>query len=256
MPDFMEGALGRWLDDYLYEHLEEELGLHLRTSADLRSVSGEDLLDVIDAMLYWHPDRSTPEDGEEPSRDDKQWAEIVRQLAFVLHNGGSAWRVNEQLDGLERRIGQTVTAAMKEAKSSAREDARDHLETAWRAAYGREPDPDKAYSEAVKAVEAVACPMVCPNNPRRSLGTVIRDLRSQSAQWELAIGDGTGDASEIGRLVEMLALLWQGQSRHAGSPNSRRHTQIEGESTVHLAVTIVQWLNSGVLRRKADGVAP
>ncbi|WP_161557854.1 hypothetical protein [Micromonospora sicca] len=48
----------------------------------------------------------------------------------------------------------------------------------------------------------------------------------------------------------MLALLWKGQSRHAGSPNSRRQSQAEGEAAVHLAATLVQWLAVGVLRRK------
>jgi hypothetical protein len=37
------------------------------------------------------------------------------------------------------------------------------------------------------------------------------------------------------RLIEMLKLLWQGQSRRGGSPNSRRQTQAEAEAAVHLA---------------------
>jgi hypothetical protein len=51
-------------------------------------------------------------------------------------------------------------------------------------------------------------------------------------------------------VLAMLEALWHGQSRHAGSANSRRQTQVEGESAVHLAATLVQWLGSGVLRRR------
>jgi hypothetical protein len=48
----------------------------------------------------------------------------------------------------------------------------------------------------------------------------------------------------------MLELVWHGQSRHAGSANSRRQTQAEGEGAVHLAATLLQRLGSGVLCRK------
>ncbi len=100
------------------------------------------------------------------------------------------------------------------------------------------------------AVESVVCPLVAPKATKPTLGTVIADLRSQAAKWELSITDGTGQPAAIGRLVEMLALLWEGQSRHAGAANSRRQTQAEGEASVHLAATLVQWLSAGVLRRK------
>ena len=79
---------------------------------------------------------------------------------------------------------------------------------------------------------------------------MIADLRDQTGRWELAIGDRTGQPAGPARLVEMLALLWEGQSRHAGSPNSRRQNQAEAEAAVHLAATIVQWLTAGVLRRR------
>ncbi len=143
-----------------------------------------------------------------------------------------------------------MTAAAAHAIRGAGDEAAEHLRAAWTAVYGRGPDPDRAYDEAVLAVEAVACPLVAPASARSTLGTVITDLRNQSAKWELAIGDSTGRPSGPDKLVEMLQLLWQGQSRHAGAPNSRRQNQAEGEAAVHLAATLVQWLTSGVLRRK------
>lgn len=176
---------------------------------------------------------------------------LAGQVEKMLSAAGSAWRVDQRFTGLERRIDETVTEAVNMARKDARSDAAEHLAESWRAAYGRNPDPDKAYDEAVLAVEAVLCPLVSPNNQRPTLGTVIRDLRNQASQWELAIGDTGGNPAGIGRLVDMLALLWEGQSRHAGAANSRRQTQIEGEAAVHLAATLVQWINRAVLRRRS-----
>ncbi|WP_328851226.1 hypothetical protein OG994_25660 [Micromonospora globbae] len=138
---------------------------------------------------------------------------------------------------------------MSFAARGAGAEAGEHLAAAWSAAYGRQPDPDKAYDEAVLAVGALACPLVCATNPRRTLGTVIRDLRNQSGQWELTLGDKDGLPAGPDRLIEMLALLWDGQSRHAGSPNSRRQTASEAEAALHLAATLVQWLSGGILRK-------
>jgi hypothetical protein len=131
------------------------------------------------------------------------------------------------------------------------QEAADHLRAGWRAAYGPNPDPDKAYDESVLAVEAVACPLVAPRDTTATLGKVIADLKNQAAKWELVITDREGQPSGSDRLIEMLRLLWEGQSRHAGGPNARRQTQPEAEAVVHLASTIVQWLTSSVLRRKA-----
>jgi hypothetical protein len=158
--------------------------------------------------------------------------------------------VNSDRRGLERRIDPTVTAATTIAEQTAGAEAAAHLAVAREAAYGLNPDPDKAYDESVLAVEALACPIVCPSNPRRTLGTVVRDLRNQLSQWELAITNSTGQPANIDSLVAMLGLLWDGQSRHAGSPNSRHQTQLESEAAFHLAAAVVQWLSTGVLRRR------
>jgi hypothetical protein len=197
-------------------------------------------LDAVDAAIRWV-------DWGEWRRTGGEYGD-PSTLEAVLAAANSAWRATGQ--GLEQRQDPTLTAAVVDAADSAGVEASDHLATAWSAAYGRNPDPDKAYDEAVLAVEALACPLVCPNNPRRTLGRVIQDLRSQRGQWELAIGDSSGQPASPDRLTEMMALLWEGQSRHAGSPNSRRQSAVEGEAAVHLAATVVKWLSVGVLRKK------
>lgn len=213
--------------------------MRIRTSTQPWLLRPDDpaLLDAVDATLRW-VDWSPPR-GEHGDPDT---------LEAILAAANSAWRATPQ--GLERRTDPTVTAAVATTARDAGTEAGEHLAAAWSAAYGRHPDPDKAYDEAVLAVEALSCPLVCPANTRATLGTVIRDLRSQRDRWELAIGDGSGNPAPVDRLVEMLRLLWEGQSRHAGSPNSRRQSPIEGNAAVHLAATVVQWLSSGVLCRK------
>jgi hypothetical protein len=213
--------------------------VRIRTSLQPWTMSADDpqFLDAVDATLHcasWLPDY-----------DDDPGIELERLLVAA----GSAWRVSDRFRGLERRVDRTVSRAVEEA--TAVPIAGDHLAIAWEAAYGRNPDPDKAYDEAVLAVEALACPLVCLNSTVPTLGTVIRDLRAQAAKWELAVGDTrTNGAATVGPMLAMLEMLWYGQSRHAGSANSRRQTQVEGESAVHLAATLVQWLGNGVLRRK------
>lgn len=116
--------------------------------------------------------------------------------------------------------------------------------------------PDKAFDEAVRAVEAVACPLMEPKRARAgksTLGTVIGELKSASHRWRLGLPDRQDQPRSVDGIVlmlEMLETLWQVQlSRHAGGPVSRRQTLEEAQRAVHLAVLLVQWLVDGVLRR-------
>jgi len=171
-------------------------------------------------------------------------------LERILAVGNSALRVSDSFFGLERRVDPTATAAFAEIVKASPQDAADHLASAWAKAMSANQDADGAYREAVLAVEAVACPLVAPASNRATLGTVIADLRNQASKWEVVFTDTSGQRAGIESLIGMLVLLWQGQSRHAGGPNSRRQTAEEAVAAVHLAATLVQWLSSGVLTRK------
>jgi hypothetical protein len=243
IPGYLRGALNDWVyscypdETYLMHQLENVLKFRLRLGElpSVQQLTDDQLIDLIDALLAWE---LQPHHWQVPHLDE------------LLTAGGAGWRLNADKNGLERRVDTTVTTAVAATTRSAPADAADHLRTAWNAAYGRNPDPDKAYDEAVLAVEALACPLVCPANPRRTLGTVIADLGNQAAQWALRIGDAIGQPAGPEQLVGMLRLLWQGQSRHAGSANSRRQTQAEAEAALHLAATLVQWLTADVLYRR------
>lgn len=203
-----------------------------------------DLLTIVDAALQLHPLwNSTP-------ANQALLRTSLMQLEQILQDAGSLFRVSLEDHCLVCRVDPTVEASASSAIANAEPTAADHLRLAWTAAYGVLPDSDKAYDQAVLAVESLVCPLVSPRNTRATLGTVIRDLRNQQDQWELAIADGSGQPASIENFIDTLDMLWKSQSRHAGSPGSRTQSRIEGEAAVHLAVMIVQWLTIGVLRRK------
>jgi hypothetical protein len=53
---------------------------------------------------------------------------------------------------------------------NAGDKAAQHLTLAWKAVYGRQPDPGKGYGDAIKAMEVATIPVVCPGNPQANSG--------------------------------------------------------------------------------------
>lgn len=208
-----------------------------------------ELLTIADAVLQLHPGwqwKSGPRD---------RFAQMVVEIESILIDGSSLYTVDPDRQCLTRRVDATTRAAASRAIASAPEQAADHLAAAWVAAYGLNPDPDKAFNEAIRAVEEVACPLVQPklaqtNKP--TLGTVLGELgKNAPHRWELALPDVNGAPAGPGSLVAVMNALWEAQvSRHGGSAKSRRQDVQEAESAVHLAVLAVQWLSTGVLRKK------
>ncbi len=260
VPGYLLAPLRRWVAGQL-EHIDAptlretvNLYLHLNLPAPNAFAAvfnrsdpsgdylpaGEPLLDIADAVLRWG----------KASHRAQAWESIAADLERVLRTARSEWRVNASRSGLERRVARAATVVAAAVIRGAPDEASRHLLAGWAAAYGRGPDPDRAYDEAILAIEAIACPLVSPRNNRATLGTVLSDLRNQEARWELTVGDPAGVATGIAALTAMMTLLWTGQSRHAGGTYSRRQTQAEGEAAIHMATAIVQWLSAGALRRK------
>lgn len=266
-PAHLRPVLWSWILERWRENTaaREELlcRLHLALLDDvpdgeqIEYLTEDQVLDIIDGILRWWPAKQLDD------RDRRSWGDKAAttepgprsNLQELLYAGGSAWRISTDGRALERRVDDTVTAAADTAVQTAGGMAGEHLATAWRAAYGRNPDPDKSYAEAVKAVEALACPLVLPNKATQGnaiLSNVIGDLSSTGAtKWELLLTDTQDSPASVEPVVTMMRLLMQGhRSRHSGGPNTRRQTPAEAEAAVHLAATLVQWLSAGVLRRK------
>lgn len=262
VPDWLEHPLRDWLQTVFRdeggpngEHLARRALMRLRLTkvnkqqryaAFLTLSPQAELLTVVDAILQLHPawDEGSPI-AQSIFRDK------LETLNGILADAGSRYRIDFNGRCLVGRVDSTVQAAVDSAIAAATPTTADYLRTAWVAAYGLHPDPDKAYDQAILAIEDLTCPLVCPRNTKATLGVVIGDLRNQAAQWELSIEDtSTGQPADIGSVIQMLDLLWKGQSRHAGSPNSRQQTQTEAEAAVHMAAALTQWISGGVLHRK------
>lgn len=268
VPHWLVTPLQQWLTTTLHgdEWLARRVLIRLRwprnapvpDSMLLSGATDEKLLAAVNALLQLHPDWDRPATdwgGWDPTPGSVEWLnERLADLEELFIDGGSLYTVDLANHCLTRRVDATVAEAFAFTVKATDPTAADHLRTAWAAAYGLDPDPDKAFHEAVRAVETIACPLVQPKhaaNGKATFGTVLGELRNAGQVWQLVLPDATGQPRDVAPLVAMLELLWQAQvSRHGGAPKSRRQDQAEAEAALHLATTLVQWLGSGVLYRR------
>ncbi|WP_144420329.1 MULTISPECIES: hypothetical protein [Micromonospora] len=277
VPAHLEMPLAEWARSYLLldrpGDLAGRVALRLRLALSGRGVAAEELvtattrtdqlLDVVDTALHldeglrWDIEVAGPVPTSYAGIADwvpeYEWPETSKQaleaerLNQILTDAGSAYEFSWNERCLVRRVDKTVSEAAQSVTSGRREAGR-HLATAWTSAYGLNPDPSKAYDEAVRAVEAAAIPVVLPKGRLETLGKVRAHLRDAGSKWELAIkGNNQGAVDPV---VAMIGLLWDGHARHAGSPSPRRHDQDEARMAIHLAVTLVQWFATGAVRRR------
>ncbi|WP_206309390.1 hypothetical protein [Streptomyces sp. A0642] len=261
VPDHLLVALQTWVKESLsYEGRPKEAARHiclLLRIAPITSnprlgpqylgalmLSGNDLLDVIDATLAY----STTT----PTSVVASWR--IRELQTLLDNAGSAYRVTDAEDGLEERVDPAVRDAVRHtvadaAAAASSGSAADHLAAAWQAAYGRAPDPQRAYSEAIKAVEAAAHATVQTNNKNATLGTMLGEIGNARHKFKTALSTRPG-TDPIAPVEAMMRALWEGQtSRHGGQTVTLSETLEAARAGVHLAAALVQWFASGAVTR-------
>lgn len=206
----------------------------------LTSTAGEDLLDVVDAILSLT--------AEAKIKD----LQSLRLLTTLLDRGGSAYRINEAADGLEERVAPAVRDAVRQsiadaAISSSAGSAADHLAAAWQAAYGRGPDPVRSYSESVKAVESATKAVIEPNNSKATLGSMLGVVRNSRQRFATAI---PSPGNPIAPVEAMMRTLWEGQTSRHGSDTPTVPESLEAaRAGVHLAAVLVQWFTSGAVTR-------
>jgi hypothetical protein len=169
------------------------------------------------------------------------------RLKTILLDAGSVWTVAAADKGkcyLVRRVPDGVADAAVAAFRYG--DAGKRLAQAWEASFGVDPDPTKAYSMAVKAVEDAAIPVVCPNDRTATLGKVIGIVNSGT--WKLPHLREDPNAPTHDVLLGMMRTLWVGQHDRHGGPSTAgvpAVTQAEAESAVMLAVTLVGLFETG-----------
>jgi hypothetical protein len=196
----------------------------------------EQLLDVVDAVLdllpVGIPPNVTPTTGagagQVRSLDSialafarMSYAKYHGPLRELLADGRSAYAVRADGRALVRRVDSTVAALVGEAARAAQQQpergsATAHLQRAYAEAYALHPDPVRAYSESVKAVESAMHETLEPNNAKATMGTMLRELRQHPERFIVAIPGRSG--TEGAATVEaMVSLLWTGQTSRHGS---------------------------------------
>jgi hypothetical protein len=224
------------------------------------------LLDIVDALLD-----ELPTEGWllalQPKPGQSAWRRAARRvgsaysndrylrtsLESLLEDARSVYTISDDGRALVRRIDPVAAAlinhAVEEADKPGYGNATDHLNAAHLAAYAFTPDPGKAYSEAIKAVEAAAHAAIQPKHMRATLGSMVGEFPKVRSKLTSAIPEG--DRSDPLALVgEMMRVLWEGQtSRHGNQEGTRPESLESAVAAVHLASTLVQWFASGAVRR-------
>jgi hypothetical protein len=179
----------------------------------------------------------------------------IRDLSRALARGSNYEVVPRDpqrgIYGLRRRTEPATSQAVSMQTTQGDDPAR-HLDAAWQAAFGRDPDPATAYSEAVKAVEAVAIPVVSPNHSKATLGTVLGELRANPSKFESVFETDAEPrrgvpVSPVEAIIALADLLWKNQTeRHAPVVPV---TQAQAESAAHIALVLVQAFRSAITPR-------
>lgn len=227
MQDYDLAARTSWVDD-LTTYGPDTL---------FDGLTQDEALRMIDWLVYDNATNETRHDNPD--------------LEAILSAGGSMWKVGERdgVPGLERRVPEGVQVAA-EAVMAQPGTAGSLLSEAWHAAFGINPDYEKAYAKAIKAVEAAAIPVVSPTHAGATLGTVVQQLRDQG-DWKLDMTREHGIHTTQQVILGVAQALWTGQNdRHAGQPGYTPSTQAEAEAAVMLAVPLVQLFSSGAVARR------
>jgi hypothetical protein len=256
VPNWMKLRFWEWLDNALEiaaSNTESQSTLELVMEFDERKRLAEPLAGRfrsynLSSVLVGHSDAELPlsvADFLLASAHEADQGLLTRELEAMLHRSGSAWRAGRRLGtaGLERRVSEGVQEAA-DATMSNSGSAGQILAEAWRAAFGMSPDPEKAYSKAIKAVEEAAKPHVSPKDSVATLGKMISAMRDQKT-WGLPLMDDERNPARDTLLNMMRSLHFGQQQRHGGN-GERGASQREAETAVFLAVPLVQFFHAGL----------
>ena len=248
VPRYLLYSLDMWLTEQV-AHMEpwerEELAVkairalrrnvEVYTWHDLRVLMCEDAdlyLDVLDYCLRAIPDADLQELEEE-------------LLWEVAHE----YRVDYANRRLVRRVDETVYGAYLRA-ATPEDRASELLREAWAATYARKGrNPAVAWSKAVAAVEAILAPIISPNDTKATLGKLRAALRDAPGRFECDIPHPEGD-SGTGQLLAALGAIQFHPGRHGG--DGRKCDPAHSVATVLQAVTIIGWVQEGLVRRLGD----
>ena len=180
---------------------------------------------------------------------------IVR-LETLLKEGRSGWQAGVDPPGLVRRVGDEERREYQ-AATACEDVAAKHLQAAWRAAWGIDEDGQKAFDEAVKALEATFRPVAAPNDPGATLSKIGHYLDAKPDKWQARLADarpassgGKGDSAGVQALAHLLRVTVAANRRHAAEGAHSQNSLDDGRDAVSLAVALVAMQRRSFLRRR------
>ncbi|MGO4689468.1 hypothetical protein [Glaciibacter sp. 2TAF33] len=195
------------------------------------------LLRVVDWLLGQFEKPTNPYYGEPAEVTDLEWHLDTAMSGVRVVSDAGVYR-------LGRRLPEGVEEAAQIAVDGGSKVAGEHLAKALRHVQSLEPDTSAAMTEAIKAVEAAAGPVVLPNSKRHRLSMIVQALKDKS-DWTLVLerrDDGYPDHQAV--LIGMIeTLVFAQRDRHAGGPSSPQQAMAHAM----LAATLVGWFSTGVV---------
>ncbi|MXZ94965.1 MAG: hypothetical protein F4Y99_03455 [Acidimicrobiaceae bacterium] len=197
-----------------------------------KSLAADDelLLDAADVALTWASEHE------------------VALLTTYLAQARSTYGIGVDEDGdymIQLRQPEELSSLI-EAEATQPGRQAEHLQIAWAKCFGLHPDLNEACTEAVKAIEVAAKPVVTPDDPLATLGKMCGAIRDKPEKWETDSGfDGS-----VQTMLAMMDLVWKGQLRHGDEDAPLEASQEAAEMTVQTAVLLVSWFRSGRIRLK------
>ena len=174
------------------------------------------------------------------------------ELELILSRAGHELRVSPEGDRLVERIDPVNWNSYGEVVRPADEASR-LMQDAWALAFGRDPNPSEAWSDAIKSIETLLKPIFSPNDSKATIGKMIAALRDKPEKWVCSLPDRkyrtkddeiTKNGIEI--LIDTLNVIGYQPNRH-GSETKDIVDCITIRSVLFLSVTVLGWLRDGVL---------
>jgi|GEM_PF-1131691 hypothetical protein len=173
-------------------------------------------------------------------------------LEMILSRAGHELRVSPEGDCLVERIDPVNWNSYGEVVRPADKASR-LMQDAWALAFGRDPNPLEAWSDAIKSIETLLKPIVSPDDSKATIGKMIAALRDKPEKWVCSLPDrkyGTKDNKITKRgieiLIDTLNVIGYQPNRH-GNETTDAVDDITIRSILFLSVTVLGWLRDGVL---------
>jgi hypothetical protein len=168
-------------------------------------------------------------------------------LRRILLEAGSVWTVDPSAPRLARRVEPTLELTYAELVGAGGV-ASQLLQEAWGDIYGQQPDPSDGYRQAIRAVEAVSCPLILPRDNTATLGKVIGHMKANRNPWSFVLPGNGRDVDPQDAVLDHMRLLWTSQyDRHVTNGTALSVSQPEAEAALPVAITLVQWFTGGAI---------